>query len=148
MTFINKSALILHLESGSCRSGVNRRFIDNLVRNNDRSNVITDPARLIAAGDRGNVQLIATDRSWNGRAYECVLCHTQFRQLIDLNRHLASPRHQEKAYRCPLSSCNDHFVSLSGLCQHIESERCGVTKFKVVTDAMDNLLSRVARITL
>ncbi|OAX39223.1 hypothetical protein K503DRAFT_792087 [Rhizopogon vinicolor AM-OR11-026] len=147
MAFINKSALALHLESGSCRSGVDRRFIDNFVRNNDRSNAITNPARLITAGERGNVQLIATKQSWNGRAYECVLCHSQFRDLTDLNRHLASPRHQEKVYRCPLSSCNAHFVSLSGLCQHIESERCGVAKFKVVKDAMDNIFSKVARLT-
>ncbi|OJA11866.1 hypothetical protein AZE42_03271 [Rhizopogon vesiculosus] len=147
MAFINKSALALHLESGSCQSGVDRRFIDNFVRNNDRNNVITNPARLITAGERGNVQLIATKQSWNGRAYECVLCHSQFRELTDLNRHLASPRHQEKVYRCPLSSCNAHFVSLSGLCQYIESERCGVTKFKVVKDAMDNIFSKVARLT-
>ncbi|KAG1779623.1 hypothetical protein EV702DRAFT_1178305 [Suillus placidus] len=106
--FINNSALILHLESGSCRS----------------------------------------EQSWNGQAYECVLCHTQFRALMDLNRHLASPRHQEKVYRCPLSTCQAHFVSLSGLCQHIESERCGVTRFKAVQDAMNNLFAGVARITM
>lgn len=148
MAFINKSALVLHLESGSCRSGVDRRLIDNWVRKNDRSNLITNPARLITAGERGNVKLFATEQSWNGQAYECVLCHTQFRGLIDLNRHLVSPRHQERIYRCPLSSCNAHFVSLSALCQHIESERCGVTKFRAVKDAMDSLLSRVGRLTV
>ncbi|KAG2341971.1 hypothetical protein BDR05DRAFT_976668 [Suillus weaverae] len=116
LAFINNSALILHLESGSCRSGVNRRAVDNW--------------------------------SWNGQAYECVLCHTQFRALMDLNRHLTSPRHQEKVYRCPLSTCQAHFVSLSGLCQHIESERCGVTRFKAVQDAMNNLFAGVARITM
>ncbi|KAG1747578.1 hypothetical protein EDB19DRAFT_275513 [Suillus lakei] len=148
MAFINNSGLILHLESGSCQSGVNRRAVDNWVRTNDRSNVITNPARLITAGDRGNVQLIATEQSWNGRAFECVLCHTQFRALMDLNRHLASPRHQEKVYRCPLNTCQAHFVSLSGLCQHIESEHCGVTRFRVVQDAMNNLFAGVARITI
>ncbi|KAG1848530.1 hypothetical protein DFJ58DRAFT_796191 [Suillus subalutaceus] len=146
--FINNSALILHLESGSCRSGVNRRVVDNWVRTNDRSNLITNPARLITAGERAYVKLIATEQSWNGQAYECVLCHTQFRTLMDLNRHLASPRHQEKVYRCPLSTCQAHFVSLSGLCQHIESERCGVTKFRAVQDAMNNLFAGVARITI
>jgi len=147
MAFINKSALILHLESGSCQSGVTRRMVDNWVRTKDRSNVITNPARLITAGERGNVQLIATEQSWNGQAFECVLCHNQFRALLDLNRHLASPRHQEKVYRCPLSTCQAHFVSLSGLCQHIESERCGVTKFKVVQDTMNNLFNGLALLT-
>ncbi|KAG2122575.1 hypothetical protein DEU56DRAFT_831683 [Suillus clintonianus] len=148
MAFINKSALILHLESGSCQSGVNRRMVDNWVRTNDRSNMITNPARLITAGERANVSLIATQRSWNGRAFECVLCHTQFKALTDLNRHLASPRHQEKVYRCPLNTCQTHFASLSGLCQHIESQRCGVTKFRAVRDAMDNLFSGVTRIAM
>ncbi|KAG1742761.1 uncharacterized protein EDB91DRAFT_1127956 [Suillus paluster] len=138
MAFINKSALMLHLESGSCQSGVNRRAVDNWVRANDHTNVITNPARLITAGERGNVQLLATEQTWNGRAYECVLCHTQFRALTDLNRHLASPRHQEKT----------HFASLSGLCQHIESERCGVTKFRAVQDAMNNLFNGVHRLTM
>ncbi|KAG2153536.1 uncharacterized protein EDB93DRAFT_222754 [Suillus bovinus] len=146
--FTNKSALILHLESGSCRSGVNRRVVDNWVRANDRSNVITNPARLITAGERANVKLIATEQSWNGEAYECVLCHSQFRTLMNLNRHLDSPRHQEKVYRCPLNTCQKHFASLSGLCQHIESERCGVTKFRAVQDAMNDLFAGVARITL
>ncbi|KAG2358728.1 hypothetical protein BDR07DRAFT_1452608 [Suillus spraguei] len=136
--FINKSDLILHLESGSCRSGVDRRDIDKWVRNNDRTNLITNPARFIAADERANVKHIATEQSWNGRAYECVLCHAQFQTLRDLNRHLASPRHEEKA----------HFVSLSALCQHIESESCGVTKFKAVQDAMDKIFSGVGRITI
>ncbi|KAG2067376.1 hypothetical protein BDR04DRAFT_1080607 [Suillus decipiens] len=146
--FINKSALILHLESGSCRSGADRRAVGNWVRKNDRTNLITDPARLIAADERANAKFIATEQSWNGRAYECVLCHAQFQTLRDLNRHLASPRHEEKVYRCPLRTCQTHFVSLSALCQHIESESCGVMKFKAVQDAMDRIFSGVVRITI
>ncbi|KAG2115401.1 hypothetical protein BD769DRAFT_1629953 [Suillus cothurnatus] len=118
LAFINNSALILHLESGSCRSGVNRRVVDNW-------------------SSRGT-----------GRPMNVFFVTPEFRSLMDLNRHLASPRHQEKVYRCPLSTCQTHFVSLSGLCQHIESERCGVKKFRAVQDAMNNLFAGVGRITI
>ncbi|KAG6332194.1 hypothetical protein ID866_6896 [Astraeus odoratus] len=146
-SFVSKSALILHLESGSCRSGANRRLVNDYVRRMDHTNIITDPSRLLTAGEDDKVDYIATEASWNGRAYECVLCHSCFRKLVDLNRHLASPRHQSKIYKCPLSSCQTRFNTLSGLCQHIESEKCGVAKFKVVKQTLDDVFSSMGRIT-
>ncbi|KAH7924475.1 hypothetical protein BV22DRAFT_1090808 [Leucogyrophana mollusca] len=148
MAFVSKSALILHWESGGCRSGVNRRMINRSIKEADRSNIITDPSRLITSGNRDDVEYIATNASWNGMAFECVLCHSQFKALVDLNRHLASPRHQDKIYVCPLNTCREHFAALSGLFQHVESERCGVAKFKVVKDAMDDLTRGVGRLTM
>ncbi|KAJ7741718.1 hypothetical protein B0H16DRAFT_1890454 [Mycena metata] len=47
-----------------------------------------------------------------------------------LNRHLASPRHQSKIYP---------FL--------IESERCGVSEFKVVQNTMDDLMGKMRRLT-
>ncbi|KAL4063896.1 hypothetical protein V8B97DRAFT_654122 [Scleroderma yunnanense] len=145
-SFVSKSALILHLESGGCKSGVNRQMVNRYVREVDRTNIITNPSRLLTGGDNTDVSYTATDASWNGRAYECVLCHNLFRSLRDLNRHLASPRHQSKVYRCPLDTCQVQFSTLSALCQHIESEKCGVSRFKVVKHTMDNMLSGVTRI--
>ncbi|KIL00832.1 hypothetical protein PAXRUDRAFT_541288 [Paxillus rubicundulus Ve08.2h10] len=144
-SFVSKSALVLHLESGSCRSGADRRMVDQYVREVDRNNMITDPSRLLTAGD--DVTYTATRRSWNGREYECVLCHKTFRSLSDLNRHLASPRHQDKIYRCPLATCHTTFSTLSALCQHVESERCGVLRFKAAQEVMDGLLRHVGVIT-
>ncbi|KII94255.1 hypothetical protein PLICRDRAFT_101874 [Plicaturopsis crispa FD-325 SS-3] len=146
--FVSRSALILHLESGTCRSGVTRKKIDRFVREYDQSNIITDPARLLTGAQSLDTTYIATSASWNGDAYECYLCHSAFRSLKVLNQHLASPRHQDKVYVCPLSSCRQHFATLSGLCQHIESERCGVSKFKSVQNAMDGIMGRVGRLTL
>lgn len=139
MAFISRSALMLHFEAGSCQSGINRRVIYDRVLDKDHHNVITDPERL---GHHDGVPLIATERSWNGRAYECYRCHTQSRSLTSLNSHLAS-RHQKKVYRCP--SCHAHFVCLSGLCQHIESERCESEEYR---DQIDDLLDEVVRLTL
>ncbi|KAI6015663.1 hypothetical protein EDC04DRAFT_2578163 [Pisolithus marmoratus] len=146
MAFVSKSALILHLESGSCQSGVNRQRVNQYVRDMDRNNAIIDPSRLLTAGDNTSVDYIATERSWNGNAFECVLCHSRFAALRDLNRHLASPRHQSKIYKCPLSSCGVHFRTLSALCQHVESEKCGIMKFQVVKRTLDSMLTGIGRI--
>lgn len=137
--FVSKSAMILHLEAGKCTSGVDRNMVNRWVRMQDRHNVITVPSRLLTDGGE-TTRYFATGRSWNGAAWECVLCHNTFQSLDALNRHLASPRHQEKTFQCPLSTCRTRFTTLSGLCQHVESERCGVLRFSVVRDGMDRLL--------
>ncbi|KAK7026332.1 hypothetical protein R3P38DRAFT_2949282 [Favolaschia claudopus] len=145
MSFVSRSAMLLHLEAGTCKSGADRKVINRVVQTYDTQNIITNPARLITGG--GNTTYAASERAWNGYAYECYLCHADYRTLAALNQHLASPRHQDKIYVCPLSSCRVQFTTLSGLCQHIESERCGVAKFRVVQNTMDDLLGKMRRLT-
>jgi len=147
--FVSNSALILHLEAGSCPSRVNRNTVNDYVRQIDRNHVITDPSRLITGGSAGRtVTYQASSAAWNGHAYECYLCHRDFGTLSGLNKHLASPRHQEKYYLCPLTSCHERFSALSALWQHVESEKCGVSRFRPVQDALDALTRRVGRIAL
>ncbi|KAJ7933296.1 hypothetical protein B0H13DRAFT_1592478 [Mycena leptocephala] len=92
LAFVSRSALILHLESGTCKSGADRQTINRYVRQYDTKNVITDPARLLTGGGTSEIQYTATERAWNGSAYECYLCHAGYRTLAALNQHLASPR--------------------------------------------------------
>ncbi|TEB38620.1 hypothetical protein FA13DRAFT_1724539 [Coprinellus micaceus] len=146
--FVSQSALILHFEAGSCRSGINRTAVNRFVRENDRQGIITNPSRLITGPSSTETTYYATSAAWNGHAYECYLCHGEYRSLTALNQHLASPRHQDRIYFCPLSSCRETFSTLSGLCQHIESERCGVLRFRPVRDALDGLVSGMRRITV
>ncbi|KZO94067.1 hypothetical protein CALVIDRAFT_484868 [Calocera viscosa TUFC12733] len=154
--FISPAAVVLHLESGKCASGVTRTIIDRYIVQHDRNNVITNPSRLIT-GPVGSRQLqptatyIATERSWNGNGYECYFCHKEFKYLAQLNQHLASPKHtkpEEMIYRCPNRDCNMKKATLSGLCQHIESGSCGVNRFSSVTDAMDQFVSGMRRLRL
>ena len=119
----------------------------------DRNNVLTNPARLISGPDGYEPATVtknwATERSWNGEAYECFLCHGTFRTLHALNAHLQSPRHQEKIYRCPnRTSCGLKFRVLSALTQHVESEKCGVHRFKEVKNALDSLTRGVRLLTV
>ena len=148
LAFVSASALTQHMESGTCASGIDRDGVNRIVRQYDKSNVITDPSRMITAGGSGQQsKFYATSRAWNGMGYECYLCHKTCRTLAALNQHLASPRHQDQMYICPLNTCRIRFRTLSGLCQHIESESCGVSKFRVVQNTMENLIGNMKRIT-
>ncbi|KAF9471813.1 hypothetical protein BDN70DRAFT_887708 [Pholiota conissans] len=149
--FISRSALILHLEIGRCASGANHNTVNRFVRQFDTIHLITDPSRLITKGESSlnkNIRWIATNETWNGRAYECYLCHSQHRTLNALQRHFDSPTHQDQIYICPESRCGDRFKAFSALMQHIESEKCGVSRFRSVQNAMDSIFGHMRRLTL
>jgi hypothetical protein len=89
----------------------------------------------------------ATERSYNGANYECFLCHREFCRLDSLNSHLQSPAHDEKIYRCPnRDGCGVELSTMGALCQHAESDKCGVQRFRYVRDAMDSLLVGVTKL--
>ncbi|KAF4630250.1 hypothetical protein G7Y89_g7885 [Cudoniella acicularis] len=129
-SFATASGVTIHLESGSCSSGLNRHKINDMVRRLDRNNVITRPMITMPGYDR--VETIATSRAWNGSGFECYLCTKQFNSLHSLNNHLKSPAHEQKIYRCPNRQCGREYKLLSGLVQHVESESCGLMRFSQV----------------
>ncbi|ELU45831.1 zinc-finger double-stranded RNA-binding domain-containing protein [Rhizoctonia solani AG-1 IA] len=142
--FVNKSALLLHFEGGSCKSGLTRQKLNRLIAERDSSNFITNPNRLLT----GSTETWATQKAWNGHAYECYFCHKEFRSLAQLNQHLASPVHEQPLYHCPKlgHGCRAQFKTASGLCQHIEDGSCGVARFKAIQDSMEILVRGVRRI--
>ena len=133
-----------------------RAMVNDLVRHLDKGGVITDPARMIANGNNQRTTITdqwATQRAWNGSAYVCYLCPRGargFRTLDDLNKHLRSACHADKIYRCPAAwrGCGKEFGTLSGLVQHIESERCGVYEFKARMDRAIDAIGSGRRIAL
>ncbi|TFK42099.1 hypothetical protein BDQ12DRAFT_625021 [Crucibulum laeve] len=147
--FVSTSAMILHMESGNCRSGMDRATVNKVVRHYDRNNVITDPSRMLTGGNSNDdITYYASDKAWNGYSYECYLCQGTYRTLAGLNQHLASPCHQDKIYICPASACRQRFTTLSALCQHIESEKCGVHRFKAVGNVMDGMMNKMRMLTV
>lgn len=128
--FATASGMTIHLESGTCSSGLNRTKINSIVQQLDRNNVITRPMLTMPGYD--NVETIATERAWNGYCYQCYLCPRSFSTLGALNAHMKSPAHEQNVYRCPKASCGSTFKLLSGLVQHVESEACGVMRFSQV----------------
>lgn len=153
--FASHSDVVLHLEAGTCNSGVNRHMIDAYVLKHDVQNVITNPRRMITNGTTQQYTppptYTATDRAWNGSSWECYFCHIEFATKAQLNQHLASPKHsvaQTKIYKCPNSACGKNFATLSGLGQHIENGSCGVQRFKAVKNTMNNLMGSMKRLAL
>ncbi|KAI0285680.1 hypothetical protein BC826DRAFT_960018 [Russula brevipes] len=145
-SFVSAAALTLHFESDTCPSGMTREQLNRIVVRADTNNYITNPARLLT-GPLGRFEpppapvTWATERSWNedAGAYECFLCNSTFGTLVRLNQHLKSLRHEEEIYKCPKSDCQKEFVTLGGLCQHVESGSCGVRMFTQVRNMMDDL---------
>ncbi|PCH42946.1 hypothetical protein WOLCODRAFT_74672, partial [Wolfiporia cocos MD-104 SS10] len=131
-TFGTPSAVIQHLESGACASGMTRQRVNRMAIAADRGAVITDRARIAADNERLSIpEPVATTAWFNGSSYECIICHRTCRTLVGLNRHLRSPAHSEKIFKCPQqwSGCGKAFNTLSGLVQHVESGVCGVRRF-------------------
>ena len=152
MSFVSVSAMMLHLDQGSCVSGMNRDKVNKLVVQYDRNNIITNPNRLITGGSGGTAitttTYIVSDLAYNGRFWECYLCNSEFRRKAALNQHLNSPRHQTKIYRCPRTDCLREFTTLSGIMQHVESQSCGAHRFRAVQDVMNGLSSNMRRLAL
>ena len=152
-SFVSPAALTLHFESGTCPSRMMREQLNRLVVCADTNNYITNPSRLIT-GPLGwnepppSATTWATELSRNGDVYECFLCNATFRTLAWLNQHLQSPRHEDKIYRCPKADCRTEFVTLSGLCQHVEGGSCGVRMFRRVRDTMESLTRGLNMLTM
>lgn len=79
--------------------------------------------------DRSQAPALATPQSWNPHTqrYKCFLCNPVklgFQTLAELNKHLATPDHEAKRYKCPHNACDRPFNTIGGLVQHIETRSC------------------------
>lgn len=142
------AGLVAHLESGACRSKFNREQINQIAVDLDKTNVITNPARLVQgpegpAPPKRAITSLATSLSFNGKGFECSLCHREFVTLAALNSHIASPVHDEKIYRCPKEwkGCGKEYSALSVLCHHVEGQKCGIREF---SDPMQQVIKTMS----
>ncbi|KDQ53524.1 hypothetical protein JAAARDRAFT_61239 [Jaapia argillacea MUCL 33604] len=148
-TFPTIAALSLHVEAGTCPSGMNRPKLDQMVRQHDTEHLITD--RLITYHPSDTIQTYATSAAWNGSAYQCYFCPPhrqarQFRTLEALNQHLRSGVHEEKIYKCPGPECGARFVLFSAFVQHVESEKCGVMRFRAAQKVIGDLTTGLQKL--
>ncbi len=96
--FSAASAVVNHLESGGCRyaQDMNRDGLYRLVLSRDPEGIV---AKYLGPS-YSSEEYEATDRAWNGRAYECYFCHANFRELHSLNQHLNSPTRMSVPCSC------------------------------------------------
>jgi len=115
------TAITLHLESGTCASGMNRRKVDQRVHEGDTGGVVTNRRRIGYGEWEPEPDIWATDCAWNGSAYECYFCDSEYSTLGRLNGHITSkhaPKRTENIYSCP--GCGRQFKLFSQLMGHIE----------------------------
>ncbi|KAK5677448.1 hypothetical protein LTS10_010020 [Elasticomyces elasticus] len=134
------SGLLHHLETGSCPQarGLNRDKILQVVRERDPNHIITKKLLTYHEGTTGTYS--ATDQAWNGRKWECYLCHRGFGTDRALNQHLNSPAHQQPVYHCPNGRCGKDFRTLASMFNHLESESCAYMRFENVQQHVGNVL--------
>lgn len=135
------SGIVHHLENNSCpkAQNVDRETIYAFIREKDPHGAITN--RQLTWHSHENGTFIASAASWNGRNYECYLCHRGFGQLRSLNQHLESPAHKQKIYHCFGRGCDKQFTALAALFNHLESESCGATRFGTVQKNVGGILT-------
>ncbi|KAI9923910.1 hypothetical protein ASPWEDRAFT_38618 [Aspergillus wentii DTO 134E9] len=129
--FKSPSSMLHHLESGGCRSGLNRHDIDLLIRENDVDGIITSPDELNISfiegssgtstpgeavytpssssygdtpSDSDSDSLIGALEKKSGiRCYKCPQSTRVFGSYQALQQHLDSPAHASIIYHCPIS---------------------------------------------
>ncbi|KAF2223081.1 Alpha/Beta hydrolase protein [Elsinoe ampelina] len=141
--FTAASGVTHHLETSSCPKApqLNRQVIHSELKQRDPRGVIT--GRYLEYNDSSLNPDWDPYTAWNGRYYECYVCHKGFDKAMSLRQHLDSPTHQSPLYHCPnkRGNCNKEFLTLGALLNHLESESCGYVKFATVRSNVNGFLS-------
>lgn len=124
--FATYSAMLLHLESGTCSAGWKIRLI------NDIAHTSTGAEKYIISGQfdyfmAGAPRLAAwiSDYDSTSQHWICPICPKTFSKESDLTGHLARQTCSQgypKVLSCP--RCPQTFTKLSSMLQHIETPRC------------------------
>ncbi|TFK29516.1 hypothetical protein FA15DRAFT_582328, partial [Coprinopsis marcescibilis] len=88
---------------------------------------------------------VATAAAWNGKHFECFLCHRGFKELQSLNQHLNSASHDGDEFKCPNAKCGRSFTLISGFVQHLESRSCKLADIKRIQEHFNDLAAQVDR---
>ncbi|KAM0330661.1 hypothetical protein ACHAQA_003612 [Verticillium albo-atrum] len=137
--FVTATGVTHHLESGGCPNApLDRQKIYRAIASFDRRGNFTK--KLI--GYHGSAQYETNDMAYNhdAGAWECYICHRRFDRQNSLDQHLNSPAHQQALYHCPKPQCPKEFNTAAGLCNHLESETCGMMRFGEVQKQFQAML--------
>ncbi|KAF9476271.1 hypothetical protein BDN70DRAFT_184669 [Pholiota conissans] len=128
--FKSPSGVALHIESG-CHT-ITRHQVTAAISVKRITGPVQPPTT--------HTTYIATEASFDGTKYECILCTRRFDTLRGLNAHLNSPAHDDEEFRCP--KCRREFTLISGFVQHLESRVCGFAKPAQINGYYANLTDR------
>jgi hypothetical protein len=140
--FVSMSAMVSHLESGGCPSGLTRGDIDIMVMDADVNGLTADPLRIVAPHTRSEYLSTLTS-TWNGGSFVCYLCYQMFPALHSLKTHLSSLYHTGSyIYRCPAHECGAEFKIFSALMRHIEDTADRVHQYTYVIQAIQDVVDQ------
>lgn len=156
-SFTDRATVVQHLEAGTCSSGITRADIDQAMPSIDNRRFFTTDAAASSQGAIAPAPRVATEDSHDLKrnVYVCALCNSGFKTLPGLNAHLASPRHTfagangstgERRYKCPSTTCDKRFATLSGAVQHAENGTCGVAIVGEVNKALNSVLRQLGQL--
>ncbi|KAF9025404.1 hypothetical protein BDZ89DRAFT_1102270 [Hymenopellis radicata] len=146
------SSIAHHIEKGGCNSQITRHHVTAAIHALKIHPTISIARRIkgsspTAVNVTTTYSYSATELALNRRTgeYECYICRHGFGTLVSLNTHLASAAHDAKQFKCPHKTCRRKFTLISALIQHIESEACGLAKFRTVEDFAHSLTSQFTK---
>lgn len=113
--------MLIHLESGNCTTDIER--LDMLAQEcfQSKKYVVQEYRHWLSRGVRLSDRAVVLEDGYYAE-YECSMCVKSSETWADILLHTRSPVHDPDVFRCP--SCNERFKVLSGLVQHVESDRC------------------------
>ena len=119
--------MLIHLESGSCKTNIAAMDADAAKCYQRRKYVVKGYGNFLRYRKRARLRAKrASSPSYeNNNSWECGECQKSFPSRVGLSNHLASPIHDPEPFKCPC--CEKRFSILSGLVQHVESDRCEET---------------------
>ncbi|KAJ5935129.1 hypothetical protein N7466_004676, partial [Penicillium verhagenii] len=138
-SFVTLSGVAHHVETGSCPNApsLNRESLYKIIRESDQQGLITQ--KQIGWHEEEHIEYAPTQRAFNGRMWECYVCHKEFFTSRALTQHINSPVHKSKIYHCPNMRCGKEFTALAALFNHLESESCHMMRFENVQKLQDTL---------
>ena len=140
--FATISAMLIHLESGSCSGGWKGYHLNGLAVKAPLADeyVILDKVPWLRAGPPPRL-VKDSDQGWEQHYWTCSICDKDYLRRDSLHKHLQS-QECSKGYpnvlHCPV--CPDEFTTLSGMFQHIETPRFPASKD---TDCIARLLKKL-----
>ncbi|KAK0610195.1 hypothetical protein B0T17DRAFT_128730 [Bombardia bombarda] len=131
-----------HLERGACPNAPNLDIdaVYDIVRRKDSRGILTKKLVGYTGQPTGGYR-VTGNAAWNGRAWECYLCHHGFGSSHALEQHLNSGTHRQPLYHCPKDTCHMNFKTLAAIINHLESETCGAMRFETVQRRIGDIVT-------
>ncbi|KAI0087484.1 hypothetical protein BDY19DRAFT_892783 [Irpex rosettiformis] len=151
--FITRSDLVMHLEYGSCCSGIGRDRLNCIIA------CVDDGGEITLEYDEANYYYYYSDigegklwETWNGYCFECPECNKSWLSVHGVTAHIRCFAHAPNRYCCPAKhgGCDKQFKAFSGLLAHLEMTDCGLRRYfkkRVLSTIFNDVAGHIESVT-